>query len=97
MALSAARIEGLWLPCKDALFLRRLEKVDSTTGGRAVYTVAVSRPTRLYLGAAAVRGRCNHFCYMLLHFESFGEKNLTCVDRLVLIRKPGSLLGYLFS
>lgn len=57
MALSAASIEGLWVSCKDALFLWRLEKMDSTTGGRTVYTVAISRPTHLYLGAAEVRGQ----------------------------------------
>lgn len=53
--------------------------MDSTTGGRAVYTVANSRPSHLYLGAAEVRGQCDHlieFGYMLLHFDSYGgEKN----------------------
>lgn len=79
MALSAASIEGLWVSCKDALFLRRLEKMDSTTGGRAVYTVAISRPPHLYLGAAAVRGQCDHPIepsYMWLHFDSFGGKQM---------------------
>lgn len=86
--------------------------MDSTTGGRAVYTVANSRPSHLYLGAAEVRGQCDHlieFAYMLLHFDSCGgEKKksqffpplsvfLPCVRRLVFIRKPGSLLGYLSS
>lgn len=60
MDLSAARGQGLTGSCKDALFLRELEKMDSTTGGRAVYTVAISGPTHLYLGAAEVRGQCDH-------------------------------------
>lgn len=84
--------------------------MDSTTGRRAVYTVANSRPSHLHLGAAEVRGQCDHlieFGYMLLHFDSYGGEKmlffpplsvfLPCVDRLVFIRKPGSLLGYLFS
>lgn len=55
----------LWLPSKaslasssqDALFLWELEKVDSATGRRPVYTVAISRPTLLYLGAPKVTGQ----------------------------------------
>lgn len=108
MAWSAASPEGLWVFCKDALLLRRLEKMDSTTGGRAVHTVAVSRPTHLYLGAAKVRGQWDHLvnlcCFILFHIEkqkcNFDHHLgvfLLCVDRLVLIRKPGSLLEYLFS
>lgn len=68
------------MSCRDALFLRRLEKMDSTTGGRAVYTVAISRITHLYLGVAEVRGQCEHLIelgYILLHFDSFGEKHAT--------------------
>lgn len=83
--------------------------MDSTAGGGAVYTVAVSRPAHLYLGAAEVSGQWDHLMellYMLhyldlkfLTFEFSSVKMwfLSLVGRSVPIRKPGSLLGYLFS
>lgn len=42
---------------RHALFLRGLEKMDSTFGGRAVHTAAPSRATLLHLGAAEVGGK----------------------------------------
>lgn len=60
MPVSAASIEGLWVCGRDALLLRRLEKMDPTAGGRAVYSAAISRLARLYLGAAEGRGQCDH-------------------------------------
>lgn len=83
--------------------------MDSAAGGGAVYTVAISRPTRLYLGAAEVSGQWDHLFILMLYFDltfgtggkwilKFGEHVFfSLVGRLVLIRKPGSLQGYLFS
>lgn len=46
--------------------------MDSTAGGGAVYTVAISRPAHLYLGVAEVSGQWDHLMelvYMLHYFD----------------------------
>lgn len=48
--------------------------MDSAAGGGAVYTVAISRLTHLYLGAAEVSGQWDHLFILLLYFDvTFGR------------------------
>lgn len=51
--------------------------MDSTAGGGAVYTVAVSRPAHLYLGAAEVSGQWDHLMELLFMLHYLDLKFLT--------------------